>query len=506
MPRALVNHSNIFLLAFVAAIAVCNRGDAAPAEKSPTIAVEFGPSIQTETGGFFRCFGGSPHQVTDELTNLGDPKYSVWRIELSARAPARGAGALFPLFDERRANSAALPGIATNSCLHVRLCGLLDDRRLRIELVPGANPEAHGIHLGVVEPQQLDDSTWHDLRLQVPPIEDRWDGGFIRILAEGRGAAWFAIDSLRISPQSVRLSRHDPPHTLKHSLRTALWVWSTAEILADADRAKALLAFCSRHEITDLFCQVPYRYDQGAVDLFLAEQQAAFNAAASRRGIAIHALDGSPEYVLPENHLRMTRLLDAIGSWNATVAPNERYSGIHLDNEPYVLPEWRIDSDRQRLIDNYIRLNQELGPRAQALGLEFGVDIPFWWDKRDETGSPLYWFTSAGGRQPMLDVLFSVVQNVGIMSYRDRVTGPNGIVAQCLDEFELGKRFGVDVFAAVELGTGADVEASTTLGAYSKKYCRMQLETLRQVLSCTTGCAGIAIHYYEPYAELDSSP
>ena len=87
------------------------------------------------------------------------------------------------------------------------------------------------------------------------------------------------------------------------------------------------------------------------------------------------------------------------------------------------------------------------------------------------------------------------------MSYRRRVTGPNGVVFHCLNEFELGEKLGVDVFASMELGTGDDVEEGTTFGAYPWPYFRGQLATLERILALTPGSPGIAIHYYEPFAK-----
>jgi hypothetical protein len=128
--------------------------------------------------------------------------------------------------------------------------------------------------------------------------------------------------------------------------------------------------------------------------------------------------------------------------------------------------------------------------------MAFGVDIPFWWDKRDANGEPAFMVKSGEGRIPLLEALFPLIDNAGIMSYRERVTGPNGVLGCAAGEFELGNRYHVDVLAAVETGTGPDVEQGITFGVYPYAYFQSQWKTLKRALAATPGCAGTALHYY----------
>ena len=63
-------------------------------------------------------------------------------------------------------------------------------------------------------------------------------------------------------------------------------------------------------------------------------------------------------------------------------------------------------------------------------------------------------------------ISYAQVDNVGVMSYRPRATGSNGIIACCQTEFDLGARNGVEVFASVETGGGSDVERGTSFFPY----------------------------------------
>jgi hypothetical protein len=468
------------------------------ADHSVMLIADFGVSVQTQQSGFFRCMGGQPDQIADDFVVLGQPTAPAWRISLSNKAASSGAGVLIPLYDETATGNPAVQ-IARRGNLTARLLGRLGRRRLRVELVPVQNPEGAGQLLGVIEASRIDADQWRTVRL--PLAKDRQGPNqvsFIRILAEGDGAAWFAIDSLTLSfsKDNSTESKHSHPQRL----RKAVWFWDTEVTLPDPSRRAALLELCHAQGITDLYCQIPYSYEAGEIRLRLIEEQRAFNAAAAAQGTTTHALDGSPEYIFSENHPRMLRLLGVLGTFNKESLPGERYRAIHLDNEPYVLPGWRNDNQRPQIIREYIGLNKKLRDKTSELGMEFGVDIPFWWDDRDKEGTARFTYDSEAGKQPILEALFPLLDNVGIMSYRDRVTGPNGLVAHCLDEFKLGQKFGVEVFASVELGVGKAVDKGTTFGVYDWAYFRHQWKSLERILSHQPGCAGLAIHHAQPFA------
>ena len=455
----------------------------AAAEEPAMLIVDFGRDIQTAQGGFFRCVGGGPDQIVDRLTVVGEPAIEAWHLQLRTDAPADGIGALIPLFDETKTSHKHSIRLSHQRQLCLRIIGNLGERRLRCAMILANNPESAGTTLGVIQPAQLDALHWREVRLPLSSLRaNDKQVRFIRITAEGPGEAWFAIDAMGVSPDGLPLVVSEATQQEVHSLDSALWVWQTEEILAERRRVEQLLDFCSQEGITVLFCQLPYSYDRGIARLRLADKQRRFLEAASAQGIAIHALDGAPHYVLPENHARMRQVLETLARFNEDGAPTQRYLALHLDNEPYLLEGWHDESQQRDILANYIALNRNLSDRANEVGLEFGVDIPFWWDERRPKGQPKYTFNSVGGAHSVLEALFPLVQNVGVMSYRDRVTGPNGVVRHCQDEFELGVQHGVDVFAAVELGTGKDVEARTSLGAYSTEYFVGQLETLERVV------------------------
>lgn len=98
----------------------------------------------------------------------------------------------------------------------------------------------------------------------------------------------------------------------------------------------------------------------------------------------VHALDGDPHYARRDQHAVPISVLGAVVAYNAAAASNERFDGIHFDNEPYILLDWREPRLREQLLEEYLELNARAAAAAHDAGLAYGVDIPFWWDVAGE--------------------------------------------------------------------------------------------------------------------------
>lgn len=460
---------------------------------------DFSGPLRTAVGGWYHVVGGRPDTVQDRLAPLGRSSDWAWHIDVLDAAPATGVAAVIPLHDNL--NNAGLRGIHAKSgaTLTLHLAGELVKRRLRIV---ATGPESARHVLRTLGAADLEQKAWRPISVDLADAGEgmlrelrlEFDGAgpaslWIRRI-DGTGLAWEGREGLSASMSPKKLRR-------------ALWVWKTPKLLQDADNQKQLSAFCRRLQITDLFVQVPYTYDDGVVVVEHVDALHRFLRKARGTGLTVHALDGAPEYVLPAHHPRMFAMIEALDRFNKAGGDAARFDAVHLDNEPYILDDWKDLSRRQAIITAFVSLNRELRRRVNAADMVYGIDIPFWFDVVDDDGEPRFMVKSEGASRPLLDVLFECVQNVGIMSYRDRIIGPNGAVALCQREFELGRQNGVDVFAAIEVGRGPNVETGTTLGAYSKQYVASQIATMLRALAFQRGCCGLALHYYGGFQDLE---
>jgi hypothetical protein len=483
-------------------ISVTGAPSAAANSTSGSLCVEFGNSVMTARGGMYWCQGASPDRLSDRLVRCGAPAQPAWRIDVAGDVATGVAAAWIPLGDNRPGVADPRADLAGATHVGLRLIGDFDGRSLRLEWMTSADPRARGQLLATVAADAVDPENWRELVFPIADAPKR--PAYLRAVFTGSGRGWVALHACELL-HGPAMSPAGPPGTeTAPVMRRALWVWKTRELLADASRLEQLEGLIQRQGVTDLYVQIPYVYREGVCHLEDAAGLGNLNARVAGAGATVHALDGKADYVLAEHHPRMFALVDALAAFNREADRPERYQAVHLDNEPYILPQWRDLEKRKAIIADYLTLNQRLGPRVRASGMQFGLDIPHWFDVLNPSGAPLRPDVSGNGPHTLLHELMPLVDNVGVMSYRERVTGPNGVVACCLTEFALGARHGVEVLAAVELGTGPNVEKGITLGCYSPAYAFGQIATLQTALRGMKGCAGFAIHYAEPLRELES--
>jgi hypothetical protein len=230
-----------------------------------------------------------------------------------------------------------------------------------------------------------------------------------------------------------------------------MWLWQPEAFLSSREARADFFEFCERHRIGVLFVQIavgpgePRRLDRaGDWKPFLAE--------AHRRQFRVHALDGDPRYARRAKHAAALSIVDAVIAYNASAAPAERFDGMHFDNEPHALLEWNDPGQRQRILAEYLELNAEAAAKARAGGLQYGVDIPFWWGAPDsESGEPIGITTFRGVRVVASDPLLAMVDNIGLMDYRNTAAGPDGMIANARDTLRAAERIArARVFVGVE--------------------------------------------------------
>ncbi len=191
----------------------------------------------------------------------------------------------------------------------------------------------------------------------------------------------------------------------------AMWAW-------DMEDQQELLRFAREHQVSVLFLQYSAKTDERGLRAFLR--------AARQQRLEVHALDGWPEAVLPENHAEVLNEIQAILKFNAGSAPEERWSGFHLDAEPYLLLGW--DSPLQSRIGLWFtELTQKVAAALAGKDLEFGMDVPFWFNPA----------TSLQG-------------NIAIMDYRNAALGGDGIIRLGRDMLTAAGREKKRAFIGVE--------------------------------------------------------
>jgi hypothetical protein len=214
----------------------------------------------------------------------------------------------------------------------------------------------------------------------------------------------------------------------------AMWVYETKLLLASSAARAELFQFCGPRRITDLFLQTHFEKQgkEGPCQIADAAAMQIFLREAAQHRLRVHALTGDPKQVLTAHHGRVLALVDAFAAFNQSAGSDGRFAGLHLDIEPHAMPEWKSASleEKCRLLTQFVELNAKVVERlhASAPGALYGADIAFWLDKMKQDGTPAYPVTYHGTTKDATKHLLDMVDNLGLMSYRGKVEGPNGII------------------------------------------------------------------------------
>lgn len=243
-------------------------------------------------------------------------------------------------------------------------------------------------------------------------------------------------------PQPLERKVYEP------SRHRGMWFWNTKDLLGNDEEQMRLAEFCGQNGITDVFLQLPYDVQEkdGKKEISWDRSKvASLLSRLKKAGIRAHALDGAPQFALREWHGHVIDTIRSVIQYNESVQSGERFDGVRYDNEPYILPKF-AGVNKESILEQYmelLRLSKELTASAH---LEFGVDIPFWFDQNNEFFEPI---AALRGR-PITECILDVVDNIGIMDYRTSAYGADGVIAHALGELRYATEKGKKVFIGLE--------------------------------------------------------
>jgi hypothetical protein len=258
----------------------------------------------------------------------------------------------------------------------------------------------------------------------------------------------------------------------------ATWLWDTSLISKYTGRI-SVIQFARKQQIARIYLQVNTSVAKNAYRAFIRS--------ASSSGIQIHALDGAPDWVMPNRHIRISSLVNWVMTYNNSVTDNEKFTGIHVDIEPYLLPQWY--QDQNTTITNWLdALVLFANDAAQDPSLIISSALPFWVDEI---------IVPATG-ETLIEATLQLMHEVTLMSYRDQA---QAVVDITDTKLALADELGKKIFVALETNP-------TSEGLYITFYDEgqaimvAQMAEIDRLLSIHPSYAGIAVHDYTGWKNL----
>lgn len=254
----------------------------------------------------------------------------------------------------------------------------------------------------------------------------------------------------------------------------ATWLWDASLIRSETEE---IVAFSGREGITTIFLQI----QQEVTD----EEYRHFVAAAHQQGISVHALNGQPDWAYEEGRRKGMELLAWLEAYNRTAAPEEKFEGVQLDVEPYVLRRW--GREQAQVVEEWSANMEVWVQEAKRQGLTFSAAVPFWLD-------------SIPGPHSADADSFSrwMIENtdaIAVMAYRD---SGEQMYELSKEELEQADELGKSVWIGMELG---DTKEGEHLTFFAKSEQEMEDEALRaaKLGSDHNSFAGLAVHHYQAW-------
>ncbi|NUT38137.1 MAG: fibronectin type III domain-containing protein, partial [Hamadaea sp.] len=225
------------------------------------------------------------------------------------------------------------------------------------------------------------------------------------------------------------------------------------------------------------------------------------------RGMKVHATVAGgtrPPYLgaLARYRDRAVGEMERVLDYNLSSKPAERFDGINVDIEPYILP-WFTSAKPDPQIQWLDTLRAMIARRdASGQPLLFGPAVPRWLD----TSACCTEIPYGGTTRTMAEHIQDLSDYVAIMDYRDQADGGPGIIAQAAGEIAYAERIGkpLSVVVGVEtldIATSGD-PAAITFREEGRDALEAELAKVYQAFSDSPAFAGVALHHYDSYREL----
>lgn len=261
---------------------------------------------------------------------------------------------------------------------------------------------------------------------------------------------------------------------------TATWMWNTNEIVTMPD---SVLSFAQNNGAKTIYLQVNYSIPNEKYKTFISK--------ATSLGINVEALEGAPSWALDSGASYRSNFIAWVSQYQASCASSERFSGIHLDIEPYLNLLW--SNKLSSAVYQYQKAISFFKQEASILGIEFTADIPFWFDTIN--------YKNKNGKGQLYKWVIDNTDSIAIMSYRDLALGDNGIFALVKNELDYAQLNGKSVMIGIETENTSEGDFLTFYGQTISEM-DAQLDLVYQLANEYSSFGGFSIHHIDSWMKM----
>ncbi|XKH50280.1 amidase [Chryseomicrobium palamuruense] len=207
----------------------------------------------------------------------------------------------------------------------------------------------------------------------------------------------------------------------------ATWLWNPWMFY---DSPESTLVFLQQKKVSTVFVQIDSDIPRTKYHAFLT--------GAHKANIKVFALDGAPNWGNTTGAKAKNKFKNWLANYQKTAPATAKLDGIHVDIEPYGLPEW--ETKRAATVRGFQNVLTELAAFSKTQKLQFEADIPFWFDEITYN-NPTY------GKGNLAEWTIKNTDGVALMSYRDTA---QAIIDISSKEMAWGKTYGKKVRVGVE--------------------------------------------------------
>lgn len=418
---------------------------------------DFRHAFVNNLGGSYAIFESSPGSAS--LSHAMPP---LPTSAVTVKFAAKNAG--FRGFWMHLFNSKAPPEERTYfdatrfASLQITLRGMRGDERLLLKIADAAwNEKEDALPVGELS-----------AFLPLGRVDTAWQTAVIPLTAlpgtlERSRLASIAVEVLDATSGEVGFSRvafcdslepHHPPadsFSSSHVQERAIWVWNTAD-LRDPTALNDLREFLRARSFHHVFLALPYdpSHPQAPSGVPVnGAEIAPIVRALNADGLLVHALVGDKDFIRPDKRSFVRTTVQNVLDYQRTVPVTDRFHGLHLDIEPYLLPGF--NSARQVwFLENLLEVLGLCADLAREGGLVVGADIPPWLDAPNEITNRPMEILWRGKRTTPDRHIIDVMDLVVLMDYRTNARGEDGVAFQALNELLYAGRTGKRVFVGLE--------------------------------------------------------